>query len=147
MRRNRRWAATAMAALAALTLGACASAPSEDAPDAENEPASVEPIKGTDLSRVTLTPQAAQRVGIATAPIRGGAGGEVIPTAAVLYDAEGAAYTYTNPLPRVYVRAPLVLRAVEGERAVLAEGPPVGTRVVTVGATELYGVEFGVEED
>ena len=143
----KRLAILALSGLAALTLGACASAPSEDAPDVENEPARVEPIKGTDLSRVTLTPLAAQRVGIATAPIRSGPRGEVIPSAAILYDAEGRAYVYTSPKPRVFVRAPLVVRSVDGERAILVKGPPVGTRVVTVGATELYGVEFGVEED
>jgi hypothetical protein len=29
----------------------------------------------------------------------------------------------------------------------LAEGPPAGTRVVTTGAVEVYGTEFGVEEE
>jgi hypothetical protein len=28
--------------------------------------------------------------------------------------------------------------------AVLSSGPPVGTRIVTVGVAELFGTEFGV---
>jgi hypothetical protein len=31
-----------------------------------------------------------------------------------------------------------------GESAVLDQGPPTGTRVVTAGAAELFGTEFGV---
>jgi hypothetical protein len=31
-------------------------------------------------------------------------------------------------------------------RVLLAHGPPVGTRVVTVGAAEVYSAEFGVED-
>ena len=31
-----------------------------------------------------------------------------------------------------------------GDTAVLSTGPPVGADVVTLGATELYGVEIGV---
>ena len=37
---------------------------------------------------------------------------------------------------------------IDGERAILAKGPAPGTAVVTVGATELWGVEYGgIQED
>jgi hypothetical protein len=71
----------------------------------------------------------------------------VIPYAAVIYDAEGHAFTYTSPRPLTFVRAPIRVDRTEGRLAFLAKGPPAGTRVVTVGAQELLGVEYGVEED
>ena len=33
---------------------------------------------------------------------------------------------------------------IDGDVAVLSSGPPVGTRIVTVGVAELFGTEFGV---
>ena len=36
---------------------------------------------------------------------------------------------------------------IDGERAILAKGPAPGTAVVTVGATELWGVEYGGIEE
>jgi hypothetical protein len=56
----------------------------------------------------------------------------------------GAAWVYTAPEPLVYVRHPIVVDYVEGDRAVLSKGPPPGTAVVTVGVAELYGIEVGV---
>jgi hypothetical protein len=35
--------------------------------------------------------------------------------------------------------------AVQGDMAVLSEGPPPGTEVVTVGGEELLGTEFAIE--
>ena len=34
--------------------------------------------------------------------------------------------------------------SIQGDLAVLAAGPPVGATVVTAGAAELFGTEFGV---
>ena len=117
----------------------------------KNEPAKVEPIEGTDLSRVILTEKAAERLGIETAPIgdaevvrEGSSGNRVIPYGAVLYETNGDAFVYTNPEPLTFVRAPISVDYIEGELAVLLDGPPSGTAVVTVGAAELLGAEFGV---
>ena len=33
---------------------------------------------------------------------------------------------------------------IDGDLAVLSHGPPSGTEVVTVGAAELFGAEFGI---
>jgi hypothetical protein len=41
----------------------------------------------------------------------------------------------------VFVRQHVEVHSIDGNRVVLAEGPPAGTAVVTVGATELMGVE------
>jgi hypothetical protein len=64
----------------------------------------------------------------------------------VLYDADGKTFAYTNPKRLVYVRAPITVADIKGNSALLSSGPPVGTTIVTVGAPELYGTEFGVEE-
>ena len=62
----------------------------------QHEPATVEPIKGTDVNRVTLTKEAAERLGIETAPIRQVGGRKVVPDAAVVYDPEGKTFTYSS---------------------------------------------------
>jgi hypothetical protein len=118
----------------------------------ESEPAKVEPLGQGDLHRVVLTAQAAQRLGIQTAPVREvevartqtGAGRRlVVPSAAVLYDVRGGTWVYTEPKPLVFVRHRIGVESMDGDRAVLSVGPPPGTKVVTVGAAELFGAEFG----
>jgi hypothetical protein len=68
----------------------------------------------------------------------------VVPYAAVLYDSNGDAWVYTNPEPLVFVRHRIKIDYISGDRAVLSEGPAVGTAVVTLGAAELFGTEFEV---
>jgi len=65
-----------------------------------------------------------------------------VPYGAVYYDAKGAAWAYVNTSPLTFERQRIVVDRVVGELAVLAEGPPVGTPVVTVGASLLYGAEI-----
>jgi hypothetical protein len=133
-------------ALAALALASCGDSPSAEG--GGDEQAKVEPIGDTGVSSVTLTEDAAKRLGIQTATVRReGAQRTVVPYGAVLYDAGGATFTYTSPKPRVFVRAPITVVRIEGADAVLSRGPPVGTPVVTVGSQELYGSEYEVEED
>jgi hypothetical protein len=116
-----------------------------------SEPAVVEPIEGTSLNRVTLSQKAAERLGIETAAAEdeevSGAPAKVLPYSAVLYDPNGDTWTYTNPEPLVFVRHKISIDRVDGESAILSEGPDAGTKVVTVGAAELIGTEFGVDED
>jgi multidrug efflux pump subunit AcrA (membrane-fusion protein) len=69
-----------------------------------------------------------------------------IPYAALIYNEEGATYTYVSPKPLVFVREPIAVARIAGDRVVLRDGPPVGTTVVTTGAPEVYSAEFGVEE-
>ena len=133
-------------AVAALAASGCGYSPSEEGGGGEQ--AKVAPVKGTDLSSVTLTAQAAKRLGVETAAVRRrGARRSVVPYDAVLYSADGATFTYTSPKPRVYVRAPITVVRIDDDTAVLSSGPPVGTEVVTVGSQELYGSEYEVEED
>ena len=77
-------------------------------------------------------------------PLSSGAGTrKVVPHGAVLYDAQGKTWVYTNPEPLVFVRHPISVDYFDGDRVVLSDGPAPGTMVVTVGAAELFGAEHG----
>lgn len=69
--------------------------------------------------------------------------GLVVPKAALLHDAYGGTWVYVAIEPRVYARQRVVVTDISGALAVLSQGPAVGARVVTDGAAELFGVEFG----
>ena len=132
---------------AGVSLSACSEAPSSSYSSetaSHHEPAKLEPIKGTDVKRVIFDAEGAKRVGLQTAQVRGAGQRKVIPYAAVLYDPEGNTFTYTSPEPLVYVRAKVKVDYVAADRVVLSEGPPAGTKVVTVGTAEVYGTEFEV---
>jgi len=67
---------------------------------------------------------------------------KVVPYSAVYYDAKGAAWVYVNTRPLAFERQRIVVDRVAGDLVVLADGPAVGTPVVTVGAPLLYGAEI-----
>jgi multidrug efflux pump subunit AcrA (membrane-fusion protein) len=67
----------------------------------------------------------------------------VVPWSAVVYDLNGGTWVYESPAPHVFVRRRVQVKRVEGDLAVLASGPPAGTRVVSQGAAELFGTELG----
>jgi hypothetical protein len=160
MRRRRCGMLGALIAVALLVVLACGlSACAGEADPAEQPPpATVEKAAAGQPSRVILTAKAAERLDIqtvavqtvdqgaaaATAPSAGTGQKLVIPYSAVLYDADGNTWTFTNPEPLVFVRAPIAVEQIQGDTAVLSGGPPAGTLVVTVGAAELLGAELGV---
>jgi hypothetical protein len=135
--------------LAALCLlPACSRASTEDEGTANADIATVEAIDGSDVSRVILAQEAADRLGIETAPVQAGEGGELaIPYAAVLYDPTGRTWAYTNPEPLTYVRQEIEIDTIREGMAFATTGPPVGTAVVTVGASELLGTEYEVADE
>jgi len=116
------------------------------------EPSEVTPIKGSEFSRVTLTEKAMERLAIKTEPLREAEASRsedkvpraVVPYSAVLYAPHGETFVYTSPQPRTFVRHAVNVDYIEGDLAVLNEGPPSGTEVVTVGTAELFGAEVGV---
>jgi hypothetical protein len=65
----------------------------------------------------------------------------VAPYNAVHYDGQGRAWAYVETAPLTYERKLLEIERIEGEWAVLTDGPPLGTKVVTTGAPLLYGAE------
>jgi hypothetical protein len=100
-------------------------------------------VKAVDdhVSLVTLTELAVERVGIQTAEVTSEGKSLVVPSDAVFIDSDGLFWVYTNPSPLEFLRAQITLIREEGGRALLSDGPPVGTVVVTVGVPELYGAE------
>jgi hypothetical protein len=155
MKLEHRWTA-AVALLATLSLAGCTNAVDKpqaaDAPKAEDSgPARVEHLEGDEPARVTLAESAAKRLDIQTAAVQsvsdGGKQMSVVPYAAVLYDTNGDTWMYVNTSPLVYVRHRITVEHMNGDQAVLTNAPPVGTKVVIVGAAELFGSETEFEEE
>ena len=112
-------------------------------------PSVVEPIEGSEFSRVTLTEKAVERLDIQTAPVEireMNSEHLAVPYAALLYGLQGETWVYTNPEPLVYIRQPIVVDFIEGDWVAFVEGPEVDTQVVTVGVSLLYGAEVGVSK-
>jgi hypothetical protein len=145
MSRDPRSAGRATAALAVLAATVSLTACTEVKP-AEKEhysPAAISPVKGEkDLVSVTLTREGAERAGIVTGAVRRESGHKTIPYAALLYEYDGSAFVYTNPRGLEFVRAHIEIDRVAGNRVLLDEGPPVGTKVVTTGAPQVHGAEL-----
>ena len=150
LRRRGNLCVAAVVIVAVLPLAACGG--EDEAAAGGEEPAVVEPVEGSeDLSRVTLTADAAERLDVQTAAVRAVGDGArqrtVIPYSALLYEPDGETWVYTSPEPLTFVRAPIVVETIEGDRVVLSQGPPLGTKVVTVGVAELFGAENGIGAD
>lgn len=133
--------------IGSLALSACGPAKTSNEKVA---PSTVEKVEGSEFSRVTLTEKAAKRIDIQTAVVQtmtiNGSQFKVISYAAVMYGLDGQTWTYTNPEPLVFVRQAIVIDHIEGDLAVISEGPEIGTPVVIVGAPLLYGAEIGVSK-
>jgi hypothetical protein len=140
MRSHKRLAAIVLLTGALTT--ACAEAPSDE--HIVDEPVTVEHIDGSELSRLTLEPRAAERLAIETAETARAKGMLAVPAGAVLVDPEGRFWVYTNPEPLVYVREQIRIHHEDADEAFLTDGPAPGTPVVITGAAELYGAEFGI---
>jgi hypothetical protein len=132
-------------AVAGLALSACSEV--EDTSSGGYEPAHVETVAGTEVKRVTFTREGARRTGLRTATVRRSGSHRVVPHNALIYDPAGTSYVYTRPEPLTFLRVPVNVDRVEGDRVLLADGPSAGTAVVTVGATEVYGTELGIAGD
>lgn len=136
--------------LAAVLILVSACGPSKIPVTGEKEqPSMVEPIEGSEYSRVILTEKAVERLGVETAQVevrQMSSEHLAVPYSAVMYGLEGETWVYTNPEPQVYIREPIVIDYIEDDWAALEEGPEVGTPVVTVGASLLYGAEVGVSK-
>ena len=147
---NRQAGFLVMIVVLSFALAGCKGGDAQAAQDGESPIATVEPIEGSDVARVTLSEDAAKRLDIQTVPVTISTGGKTrtaIPYAAVLYDPAGDTWTYTEPEPLVFVRAPIQVVRIDGDQAFLSEGPDPGTAVVTVGAAELLGTEYEVGEE
>ncbi len=110
-------------------------------------PPSANPLAGTvdlyyELDNKGTKYSPGQRVGV-TLALKSEAESLTVPWPAVLHDIYGGTWVYEQTGERAFTRRRVVVRAVNGETAVLATGPAPGTPVVTDGAAELFGTETG----
>jgi RND family efflux transporter MFP subunit len=65
------------------------------------------------------------------------------PWSGVVIDIHGGTWVYEQVDPRRYVRRRVIVAYTVGDDAVLATGPPAGTKIAATGAQELFGAETG----
>src|SRR3990172_7375876 len=115
---------------------------------ADDSPAQVVHVEGSELSRVTLTEKAIERIALKTDEVReqrvsrSTSPRRVVSYSSLIYDPHGETWVYISPQPRTFVRHKVDVDYIEGDIAVLNDGPPAGTVVASVGVAELYGTEF-----
>jgi len=76
-------------------------------------------------------------------PMKGEAESLIAPRASLIRDIYGSAWVYEKVGEHSYARRRVQVDRVIGDMAVLTTGPAVGAKVVTDGAAEIYGTEFG----
>ena len=85
-----------------------------------------------------------QRVSI-TLPVAGPDSGLSIPASSIIHDIHGGEWVYVRVGTNAYERRRVEVAAVSGGRAAVSRGLTAGTPVVTAGAAELFGTEFGAK--
>lgn len=80
---------------------------------------------------------------IVSIPAKGETRALVIPQTAVVYDIHGDAWVYLAKGNNTFVRRRIAIHRIRDAVAVIASGIDQGDQVVTQGAAELFGVEFG----
>jgi hypothetical protein len=108
------------------------------------EPAHLQEIEGSELKRVTFTREGAARTDLRSEPVQRSGGRRAVSYAALIYDGDGKTYVYVADKPLSFMRAEVVIDRIEGARALLRDGPPVGSQVVTTGAAEVHGAELEI---
>jgi len=132
-----------LACAASMGLSGCATVKPAATPT--SSAASMEKV-GADLNKLTLTDKAVERLGVTTVKVTKGDGSPLqVPYGALVYDANGKTWVYTNPEPPTLNRAAVTVDKIPDNKVQLRSGPAVGTAVVTVGAAELFGAEFGTK--
>jgi multidrug efflux pump subunit AcrA (membrane-fusion protein) len=124
-----------------VALAACEEVPSNLR---EAQPYKVSPIKGTDRNLVNMVDGTAALLPVETTEVRESGGKKVIPHDALIYNPDGDVFVYTKPKAETYVRRPVRVDRVSGDRVWLAAGPEVGTTIVTTGSAELLATEYEI---
>jgi cobalt-zinc-cadmium efflux system membrane fusion protein len=111
------------------------------------DPPSGDPIAATvdlfyEVSNKDGSLRPGQRVGVSL-PLKGTKSGLVVPRASLLRDVDGGTWVYEALDKHKSARRRVRVDNVVGEVASLSAGPKAGVKVVTDGAAELFGVEFG----
>jgi hypothetical protein len=133
---------TGVALLAStVAISACEEVPSNLR---EAQPYKVQPIQGTDRNTVTMADETAALLPVRTTEVRESGGEKVVPHDALIYNPDGDVFVYSKPKAETYVRRPVRVERVDGDRAWLKAGPEAGTTIVTTGSAELLATEYEI---
>lgn len=134
----------AVAASAACLGVSCASALAAETL-VHSKPARVEATADANLKKVTLTPKAAERLGVQIDEVRlDPSGRRIVPYSSILYDPTGGTWVYVHADPMTFVREAVKIDTIKGENVYLKYGPPPGTKVLATGVPQVFGTEVGV---
>jgi len=111
-------------------------------------PPTADPVAATadvyfELRNPDLQLRPGQRMTVPLPAPDSGRKGVSVPSAALLYDIHGGAWVYVATAPQHYQRQRVEFLHTRGTSAILGRGLAPGTKVVTAGAAELFGTEFG----
>src|SRR6185369_7552797 len=141
---------TRFTVLMAAAFTVCLAAPFASAQAAETAvkkvlPARVEATSDAKIMKVTLTPKAAERLGVVIDEVRADPSGRrIVPYASVLYDLTGKTWVYISADPLTFVRGAVVIDTIKGDNVYLTDGPPTGTKVLAAGVPQVFGSEVKV---
>lgn len=134
-----------VAAFTACLVAPCASALAAETAVKKVMPARVEATSDAKIMKVTLTPKAAERLGVVIDEVRADPSGRlIVPYASVLYDLTGKTWVYISADPLTFARGAVVIDTIKGDNVYLTDGPPAGTKVLAAGVPQVFGTEVKV---
>ena len=134
-----------VAASAAWLAASCPSALAAESAAKMGAPARVEATNDAKIKKITLTPKAAERLGILIDEVRVDLSGRrIVPYASVLYDLTGKTWVYISSDPLTFVRGAVEIDTIKGDNVYLSDGPPAGTKVLAAGVPQVFGTEVKV---
>ena len=134
-----------VAAFTASLAASCTSALAVETAVKKILPARVEATSDAKIMKVTLTPKAAERLGVVIDEVRADPSGRrIVPYASVLYDLTGKTWVYISADPLTFVRGAVVIDTIKGDNVYLTDGPPTGTKVLAAGVPQVFGSEVKV---
>lgn len=140
-----RFTISMVAAFAACLVAPCPSALAAETAVNKIMPARVEATLDAKIKKVTLTPKAAERLGIEIDEVRvDPSGRRIVPYASVLYDLTGKTWVYISADPLSFFRGAVEIDTIKGNNVYLSDGPPAGTKVLAAGVQQVFGTELKV---
>jgi len=111
----------------------------------KSAPARVEATLDAKIKKVTLTPKAAERLGVQIDEVRADMSGRrIVPYTAVLYDLTGGTWVYVHSDPMAFIRQAVKIDTIKGNNVYLSDGPALGTKVLASAVPQVFGTEAGV---
>jgi hypothetical protein len=148
-KRRARAMAVMAAAVATMTVAVAVAGCSTSSSTA-SQPPTFKLVKapGNAEPTIVLTKLGATRIGLQTALVAGGQGGEAtFPYAALLYESNGQAVVYVSTGALSFQRELVSVDTITGDTVTVTSGVTPGQKVATDGAEELLGVQNGVGEE